>query len=126
MNMWSGLVAAFGAVGMVVAGLFAARATIRAAKATADANEAAAAAQAAPALRTADLAILQATVDRVDKENGFLRSENEQIRAKQSRMERFLQAFSWSMDDLYRWARNPVGPPPDPHPLVDEYNRTGV
>ncbi|MEU8740592.1 hypothetical protein [Streptomyces halstedii] len=126
MSIWSGLVAAIGAVGMVVAGLFTARATTRAAQATAAANTAAAAAQAAPALRTADLAVLQATVERVDKENGLLRSENEQIRAKQSRMERFLQAFSWSMDDLYRWARNPVGPPPDPHPLVDEYNRTGV
>lgn len=126
MSIWSGLVAAIGAVGMVVAGLFTARATTRAAQATAAANQAAAAAQAAPALRTADLAVLQATVERVDKENGQLRSENEQIRAKQSRMERFLQAFSWSMDDLYRWARNPVGPPPDPHPLVDEYNRTGV
>ena len=126
MSIWSGLVAAIGAVGMIVAGLFTARATTRAAQATAAANTAAAAAQAAPALRTADLAVLQATVERVDKENGLLRSENEQIRVKQSRMERILQAFSWSMDDLYRWARNPIGPPPDPHPLVDEYNRTGV
>ncbi|WP_331728920.1 hypothetical protein OG693_39020 (plasmid) [Streptomyces sp. NBC_01259] len=126
MSLWSGLVAAIGAVGMVVAGMFTARATTRAAQATAAANQAAAAAQAAPALRTADLAVLQATVERVDKENGLLRSENQQIRVKQSRMEKFLQAFSWSMDDLYRWAHNPVGPPPDPHPLVDEYNRTGV
>ncbi|MER5277825.1 hypothetical protein ABT025_18980 [Streptomyces sp. NPDC002809] len=126
MNILSGLVAALGAVGVVVAGVFTSRATTRAAQATAAANQAAAAAAAAPALRTADLAVLQATVDRVDKENGQLRSENQQIRNKQSRLERFLQAFSWSMDDLYRWARNPVGPPPDPHPLVDEYNRTGV
>ncbi|MEU9615864.1 MULTISPECIES: hypothetical protein [Streptomyces] len=70
--------------------------------------------------------MLQATVDRVDKENGLLRSENEQIRVRQSRTDRFLQAFSWTLDDLYRWARNPIGPPPDPHPLVDEYNRSGV
>jgi len=126
MSLWSGLVAAIGAIGMVVAAVFTSRATARAAQATAAANQAAAAAQAAPALRTADLAVLQATVDRVDRENGQLRSENEQIRVKQSRTDRFLQAFSWTLDDLYRWARNPIGPPPDPHPLVEEYNRTGV
>ncbi|WP_329046960.1 hypothetical protein [Streptomyces sp. NBC_01422] len=126
MSLWSGLVAAIGAFGMVVAGMFTARATTRAAQATAAANQAAAAAQAAPALRTADLAVLQATVERLDKDNGVLRSENEQIRVRQSRTDRFLQAFSWTLDDLYRWARNPIGPPPNPHPLVDEYNRTGV
>ena len=126
MSLWSGLVAVIGAFGAVVAAIFTARASTRAAQATAAASQAAAAAQAAPALRTADLAVLQATVDRVDKENGLLRSENEQIRVRQSRTDRFLQAFSWTLDDLYRWARNPIGPPPDPHPLVDEYNRTGV
>jgi len=126
MSLWSVIVAVIGAFGAVVAAVFTARASTRAAQATAAANQAAAAAQAAPALRTADLAVLQATVDRVDKENGLLRSENEQIRVRQSRTDRFLQAFSWTLDDLYRWARNPIGPPPDPHPLVDEYNRSGV
>ncbi|MFB1046767.1 hypothetical protein [Streptomyces chrestomyceticus] len=42
-----------------------------------------------------------------------------------SRMESLVRAFSWTVDGLYRWARNPVGDPPAPHPLVQEYNDTG-
>jgi hypothetical protein len=41
-SIWAGIVAAFGTVGMVVAGLFAARATRQAAAATAEATRAAA------------------------------------------------------------------------------------
>ncbi|MFD4558956.1 hypothetical protein ACFWP5_32335 [Streptomyces sp. NPDC058469] len=119
MSLWAGIVAAFGTVGMVLAGLFAARATTRAAAATAEATQAAAQVQAAPALRSADLAVLQATVTRVDEENG-------QLRGRMSRLESILRAFSWTTD---RWAAqmHRAGIDPDPaHPLVDEYNRTGV
>ncbi|MFI6103150.1 hypothetical protein [Streptomyces sp. NPDC051310] len=52
--------------------------------------------------------------------------ENCRLRGRVSRMETLLRAFSWTVDELYRWARDPVGKPPDPHPLVEEYNRTGV
>ncbi|MGW2379320.1 hypothetical protein [Streptomyces sp. NPDC001658] len=119
MSLWAGIVAALGTVGMVVAGWFAARATKQAAKATAEATQAAAQVQAAPALRAADLAVLQATVTRVDEENG-------QLRGRMSRLEAILRAFSWTTD---RWARqmHEAGIEPQAaHPLVDEYNRTGV
>lgn len=79
----------------------------------------AAAIQAAPAAKQQDFAVLQATVTRVDEENGKLRE-------RQSRLESLLRAFSWTAD---RWARqmDRAGITPDPpHPLVDEYNRTGV
>jgi ABC-type protease/lipase transport system fused ATPase/permease subunit len=118
-SAWAGIVAAFGTIGMVIAGWFAARATKAAAAATAEATAAAAQVQAAPAQRTADLSVLQATVERVDKENG-------ELRQRQSRLESVLRAFSWSAD---RWCRQmtQVGIEPEPpHPLVEEYNRTGV
>ncbi|MFH9822998.1 hypothetical protein [Streptomyces bobili] len=119
MSIWAGLVAGFGTLGMVVAGWFAARATKAAAAATAEATQAAAQAQAAPAQRAADLSVLQATVERVDKENG-------ELRQWQRRTESILRAFSWSAD---RWCRQMerAGIEPEPaHPLVEEYNRTGV
>lgn len=119
MSTWAGIIAAFGTVGMVLAGLFAARATRAAAVATADATQAAARAQAAPAQRAEDLKILQATVERVDLENG-------QLRGRMSRLESVLRAFSWTTD---RWGRQmgQAGITPEPmHPLAEEYNRTGV
>lgn len=79
----------------------------------------AAAIQAAPAAKQQDFAVLQATVERVDKENGSLRE-------RQSRLESLLRAFSWTAD---RWARQmgQAGITPEPpHPLVEEYNRTGA
>lgn len=119
MSIWAGVVAAFGTVGMAVAGWFAARATKAAAAATAEATQAAAQAQAAPAQRAADLAVLQATVERVDKENG-------ELRTRQSKLESLLRAFAWTMD---RWSRQMTRAgiePEPPHPLVEEYNRSGV
>ncbi|MFI9244133.1 hypothetical protein ACIGXF_16445 [Streptomyces sp. NPDC053086] len=119
MSFWGGIVAGFGTLGMVVAGWFAARATKAAAAATAEATQAAAQTQAAPAQRATDLSVLQATVERVDKENG-------ELRTRQSRLESVLRAFSWSAD---RWCRQMTRAgiePEPPHPLVDEYNRTGV
>ncbi|MCX5202503.1 hypothetical protein OG897_13725 [Streptomyces sp. NBC_00237] len=119
MSVWSVVVAALGALGVVTAGLFAARATRAAAVATAEATRAAAQAAAGPAQRDADLRILEATVTRVDVENGALRG-------RVSRVESLLRAFSWTTD---RWAaqmhRAGIEPEP-PHPLVDDYNRTGV
>ncbi|MFB6977674.1 hypothetical protein [Streptomyces scopuliridis] len=115
---WAGLVGAAGSL-LGGGGFFMARATVRAAQATAAANRAAAEAQAAPAQQAANLAVLEATVQRVDEENGALRG-------RVLRCESLLRAFSWTVDELYRWAREPVGLPPEPHPLVDEYNRTGV
>ncbi|MEU5586074.1 hypothetical protein [Streptomyces chrestomyceticus] len=118
MDVQAWLVAGGGAVGMIVCGLLAARATIRAGAAAATANEAAGRTAAAPASRSADLAVLTATVARVDQENAALRT-------RMSRMESLVRACSWTVDGLYRWARNPVGDPPAPHRLVQEYNDTG-
>ncbi|WP_406325154.1 hypothetical protein [Streptomyces niveus] len=115
---WATLIGAGGSI-LGGGGFFMARATVRAAQATDAANLAAARAQAAPAQQQADLAVLQATVKRVDEENGSLRG-------RMSRLERVVQAFSWTTD---RWARqmDRAGIVPEPmHPLADEYNRTGV
>ena len=82
-------------------------------------SRAAAAIQTAPASKAQDFAVLQATVERVDRENG-------ELRQRQSRMEALLRAFSRSAD---RWRRQMerAGIEPEPaDPLVDEYNRTGV
>ncbi|MEV8398791.1 hypothetical protein [Streptomyces niveus] len=115
---WATLIGAGGSF-LGGGGFFMARATVRAAQATAAANQAAARAQAAPAQQQADLAVLQATVNRVDEENG-------QLRGRMSRLESVVRAFSWTTD---RWARqmHDRGITPEPmHPLADEYNRTGV
>ncbi|WP_330172934.1 hypothetical protein OG875_04645 [Streptomyces sp. NBC_01498] len=115
---WAALIGAGGSV-LGGGGFFMARATVRAAQATAAANEAAALATAAPAQQQANLAVLEATVRRVDEENGSLRG-------RMSRLEKVVLAF-WSTHE--RWARQMEreGITPEPvHPLVDEYNRTGV
>ncbi|MEV5596020.1 hypothetical protein [Streptomyces sp. NPDC052496] len=118
MDVQAWLVAGGGTVGMIVCGLLAARATIRAGAAAATANEAAARTAAEPANRAGDLAVLTATVTRVDQENAALR-------ARMSRTEALVRAYSWTVDALYRWARDPVGDPPEPHRLVKEYNDSG-
>jgi len=122
---WAAVIGASGSV-LGGGGWFVARATIRAAQVTADAQratalatEAAARASAAPVQQAANLAVLEATVTRVDEENGSLRG-------RVYRLESLLRGFSWTVDELYRWAKTQPGRPPDPHPLVDEYNRTGV
>lgn len=119
MSVWSVVIAGLGTAGVIVAGLFAARATRAAAAATAEATRAAALAAAGPAQRAEDLKVLQATVARLDEENGSMRG-------RQSRLESLLRAFAWTTD---RWAQqmHRAGVEPEPvHPLVDEYNRTGV
>lgn len=115
---WAGLASAAGTV-LGGGGWFVSRATVKAAQATAAANQAAAQAKAAPALQGEQFRVLQATVSRVDKENG-------QLRTRMSRLELILRAFSRTTD---RWARQmaDAGIEPVPvEPLVDEYNRTGV
>ncbi|WP_228988581.1 hypothetical protein [Streptomyces sp. DH8] len=112
------LVAAAGTV-LGGGGFFVARATVRAAQATARANEAVATIQAGPAADQTKFTVLEKTVARVDEENGRLRD-------RQSRLDALLRACTWTMD---RWAgqmhRAGIEPEP-PHPLVEEYNITGV
>ncbi|WP_432137667.1 hypothetical protein [Streptomyces sp. bgisy154] len=115
---WAAVVGAAGSV-LGGGGWFVSRATVKAAQATARANAAVATIQAAPQDRAQDLAVLEATVRRVDEENGSLRG-------RMSRLESVVRAFAWTTD---RWARqmHRAGIEPEPpHPLVDEYNRTGV
>lgn len=115
---WAAVIGAAGSV-LGGGGWFVARATVRAAQATARANEAVATIQAAPQARAQEFAVLEATVKRVDEENGSLRG-------RMSRLESIVRAFAWTTD---RWSRQMhragIDPEP-PHPLVDEYNRTGV
>jgi hypothetical protein len=115
------LVGLIGAAGTVLGGggFFVARATVRAAHATARANEAAALAAAAPQQRAADLAVLKETVARVD-------GENRELRQWQRRTEALLRAFSWSSDRWCRQMERAGIEPEPPHPLVEEYHRTGV
>lgn len=118
-GIWAGLGTALAALGVPLAAWFASRATKAAAAATAEAQRAAALAAAGPQGRQVDLSVLQATVTRVDAENGVLRQ-------RQSRLESLLRAFSWTCD---RWVAQMQAAnisPQDPHPLVEEYNRTGA
>jgi hypothetical protein len=66
-----------------------------------------------------DLSVMQATVERVD-------AENRENRARIGKLEALVRAFAWTAD---RWrgqmSRAGVDPEP-PHPLVDDYYRTGV
>lgn len=115
---WAGIVTAAGSV-LGGGGWFVARATRDAARATAAAQEAAARANAAPAQQAANLAVLEATVRRVDEENG-------QLRGKMFRLEALVRAFSWSQDRWLRQMQRAEMEPEPAHPLVDEFNRTGV
>lgn len=115
---WAAVIGAAGSV-LGGGGLFVARATVRAAQATARANRAVAEIQAQPQARAQDLAVLQATVARVD-------DENKQLRGRMSRLEAMLRAFAQTTDRWVRQMHRAGIEPEPPHPLVDEYNRTGV
>ncbi|MFE4915789.1 hypothetical protein ACFRCX_30255 [Streptomyces sp. NPDC056652] len=119
MSTWAGLVAAFGTVGMILAGLFAARATKAAATATAEATQAAARAQAEPEQRRVDLEAFKTI--RED-----LRSEVQELRSETTRLRSIVRAFAGYVGELSMQMRNSGIAPTDPPPLVDEYNRTGV
>ncbi|MEU6397889.1 hypothetical protein ABZ867_13015 [Streptomyces cinnamoneus] len=109
MNGWLGLIgAAITVVGVVTGGWFTYKGT-----------RVAAAIQAGPAAKAQEFAVLQKTVERVDEENGDLRG-------RLSRLESVVRAFAWTCD---RWSRQMLRAgiePEPPHPLVDDYNRTGV
>jgi hypothetical protein len=100
--------AAVSLMGVVVTGWFTYRGT-----------RTAAAINARPTAEQNQFTVLQATVNRVDR-------ENTELRTRQSRLESLVRACTWTMD---RWARqmydNGIEPAP-PHPLVEEHNRTGV
>lgn len=119
MTLWAGLVAAFGTVGMVVAGLFAARATTRAAAATAEATRAAAQAQAEPNQRAED----RAAFDAIKKE---LREDLTATRDEVRSLRSLVRAFAWYVGELTTQMRGQGIEPPAPPDRVDEYNRTGV
>lgn len=119
MSIWAGLVAAFGTVGMVVAGWFAARATRAAASATAEATRAAAQAAAEPAQRERDLAAFQAIRDDMQEEIREFRTETTRLRS-------IVRAFAGYVGELTLQMRAGGITPPEPPPLIDEYNRTGV
>src|SRR5690349_7977461 len=116
---WAALGTALGTLAVILSAVFTARASTAASRATAEAQRAAAIVTARPEERAVDLDVLQVTVKRVDEENGALRRQ-------QARLEVLLRAFSWTCD---RWAgqmRDAHIEPSPPHPLVEEYNRTGV
>ncbi|MFD5208371.1 hypothetical protein ACFWNF_15775 [Streptomyces anulatus] len=102
-------------------GFFMARATVRAQRVTAAANETIARLNAAPQARAQDLAVLQATVARVDEENG-------QLRGRQARVDSLLGAFSRTVNRLiYRMERADIPIQPDDiDELVQDYMRTGA
>lgn len=115
---WAAIISAAGTV-LGGGGVWVARATTRAAQATAAANEAVARLQTEPAAQQASLAVLEATVKRVDK-------ENEALRNRQSRLEALLRAFARTADRWCAQMRQAGIEPEPPEPLVDEYYRTGV
>jgi ABC-type protease/lipase transport system fused ATPase/permease subunit len=119
MSIWAGLVAAFGTVGMVVAGWFAARATKAAAAATARATEAAAVAQAEPEQRRVDLEAFKTIRD-------DLQSEVRDLRQETTRLRSIVRAFAGYVGELTMQMRATGVEPAAPPDLVNEYNRTGV
>ncbi len=119
MSIWAGIVAAFGTVGMVIAGLFAARATRQAAVATAEATRAAARVQAGPNERAEDRAAFEAIKTELRQELTTTREEVKSLRS-------LVRAFAWYVGELTTQMRAHRIEPPAPPARVDEYNRTGV
>ncbi|MDX3507380.1 hypothetical protein PV755_00325 [Streptomyces caniscabiei] len=119
MTVWAGLVAAFGTVGMVLAGVFAARATKQAAAATAEATQAAARVQAEPNQRAEDRAAFEAIKKELRED---LTTTREEVRSLRS----LVRAFAWYVTELTTQMREHRIEPPAPPERVEEYNRTGV
>lgn len=119
MSIWAGIVALLGTVGMVVAGLFAARATRQAAAATAEATRAAAHAQAEPNQRAEDRAAFDAIKTELRQE---LTAQRDEVRSLRS----LVRAFAYYVGELTSQMRGHGIEPPAPPSRVDEYNRTGV
>jgi hypothetical protein len=118
-TLWAGIIAAFGTVGMVVAGLFAARATTRAAAATAEATQAAARVSAGPNERAEDRAAFEAIKTELRQDLSATREEVKSLRS-------LVRAFAWYVGEMTVQMRANRIDPPAPPPRVDEYNRTGV
>lgn len=104
---------------MVLAGLFAARATSRATTATAEATRAAALAQAEPSQRAADLAAFREIRDDMQGEINTTRDEVRSLRS-------LVRAFATYVHQLTGQMRAHGIEPPAPPDRIDEYNRTGV
>lgn len=119
MSIWAGIVALLGTVGMVVAGLFAAKATRQAAAATAEATRAAAQAQAEPNQRQADLEAFKTIRDDMQEEINELRTEQRSLRS-------LVRAFAFYVGELTSQMRGNGIEPPAPPERLEEYNRTGV
>lgn len=102
-------------------GFFVARATVRAARVTTAAQEAIARIQTEPQAEAQRFAVLQATVNRLDEDNGQLRGLAGPVRFA-------ARGFSRTVNRLiYRMER--AGVPPEPEDideLVREYMRTGA
>lgn len=119
MSIWAGLVAAFGTLGMVVAGWFAARATKAAAAATAEATQAAARVQVEPNQRAEDRAAFDAIKTELRAELTTTRDEVRSLRS-------LVRAFAWYVGELTSQMREHRIEPPAPPARLEEYNRTGV
>jgi ABC-type protease/lipase transport system fused ATPase/permease subunit len=108
-----------GAVALVLAGLFAARATRHAASATAQAQQAAAQVAAEPAQRQADLEAFKAI--RLD-----MQEEVAELRTRTMSLTSLVRSFAVYVSALTGQMRLHGIEPPAPPDRVDEYNRTGV
>jgi hypothetical protein len=104
---------------MVMAGLFAARATKQASAATAEATHAAARAQAEPNQRRADLEAFQ------EIRTGLER-RLERVEERERSLRGLLRSFAGYVTDLTSQMRANGLEPPAPPDRIDEYNRTGV
>ncbi|MGK5532946.1 hypothetical protein [Streptomyces sp. URMC 129] len=118
-EFWTTVAAVGGPVGAIAGGWYAARATRVAATITAEAQRRAAEAAAAPEERRADLAVIQASVDRLD-------AENAQLRQRLHGTETLVRAFARYVTHLTTQMRTHGLDPAEPPPRVEEYNRTGV
>ncbi|MFF5451893.1 hypothetical protein ACFY40_11710 [Streptomyces sp. NPDC012950] len=110
MTVWAYLVGLSGAVGAVIAAVFAARASTRAAAATAEAQRATARISSEPGQREQDRAAFAAITDRLEKEV-----------VEERRQRRLLTSY---VLDMLRWARlvgpdTVAGPPPNPPQDLD-------
>jgi len=108
-----------GAAALVLAGLFAARATRHAAVATAEAQRAAAQVAAEPDQRQADLQAFNAIKD-------DLKAEVADLRTRTISLTSLVRSFALYVSDLTGQMRLHGIEPPAPPSRVDEYNRTGV
>jgi len=98
---------------------FTLRATHRATQAGIEAQRAVAEVAAEPEQRRVDLEAFRVIREEQSAEIAEMRTEALSQRS-------LLRALVRAYESLYRWAREPVGPPPEPEERVKEYLRTGV